>query len=107
MNGLNEHERRMLAAGLSAFDEATRRRRRRRNAVRAAAAIALAAATGLVTARALRTAPPALPSYLEIIADDRQLAAELTLANACERFERNELRLVVVECLHPDPKSRW
>ena len=107
MNELNEIERRMLASGLSAFDEATRRRRHRRIAGRAVAAIALAAAAGLVTARALRAPAPALPPYVEIIADDRQLAAELTLANACERFERNDLRLVVVECTHPGPKSRW
>jgi hypothetical protein len=40
----------------------------------------------------------ALPAYVELIEDDRALAEELSFAYACERFERNDGRLIVLEC---------
>jgi len=98
MNDLTPGQHRILARGLDAFDHAARRRRLLRGSVRTIAALALAAACVVAVRSAI--APPAsgLPAYVEIIRDDRQLAAELAHANACERFERAAGRLLVVEC---------
>jgi hypothetical protein len=46
----------------------------------------------------LRPHAHGLPAYVEIIGDDLQLAAELEMANACERVARADGRLCVVEC---------
>lgn len=91
----------VLARGLAAFDESARRRRTRRVAARVALATLLLAAGGLVVVRTVRPAASGLPAYVEILVDDRQLTAELELANACERIGRVEGRLVVVECAVP------
>jgi hypothetical protein len=103
MNDLTPAQHRILARGLDAFGHAARRRRLRQGAVRTIAAAALAAACIVAVRSAI--APPAsgLPAYVEIIRDDRQLAAELAHANACERFERAAGRLLVVECAAHDP----
>ena len=54
----------------------------------------------------LTTATPSgLPAYVEIIRDDQQLAAELELADACERVNRTDGRLVVVECMIPESRE--
>jgi hypothetical protein len=45
--------------------------------------------------------PSRLPGYVELVRDDRQLAAELEFANACERVNRTGGRLIVVECMVP------
>ena len=105
MNDLTPSQHRILARGLDAFDHAARRRRLRRAAVRTIAAAALAAACIVAVRSAV--APPAsgLPAYVEIIRDDRQLAAELAHANACERFERAAGRLLVVECASHAPAN--
>ncbi len=42
-----------------------------------------------------------LPAYVQILTSDAQVAAELELANACERIERTKGRVVVVECALP------
>jgi len=42
-----------------------------------------------------------LPAYVRIMTSDAQVAAELELANACERIERAKGRVVVVECVVP------
>lgn len=68
-----------------------------------ALAALLVAVAGLVLQRLVRPAPSPLPPYVEILVDDRQLVAELELANACERIGRVEGRLVVVECAVPHP----
>ena len=43
-----------------------------------------------------------LPAYVQILTSDAQVAAELELANACERIERAMGRVVVVECVVPE-----
>lgn len=103
MHSLTDRQQSILANGLSAFDEATRRRRIRRRVVRGALVALVAGSVGLLMLlRPNQTAGPQLPAYVELIRDDQQLAAELELANACERVNRNEGRLVVVECMVPD-----
>ena len=47
-----------------------------------------------------------LPAYVRMITSDAQVAAELELANACERIERAKGRMVVVECALP-PLGAW
>ncbi|NBX24750.1 MAG: hypothetical protein EBQ99_01645 [Planctomycetes bacterium] len=71
-------------------------------------AVAVAMGAAIMLSRSARTLPVGLPEYVQIITDDPQLAAELALANACERFERTEGRLVVVECTLPGSAGpRW
>jgi hypothetical protein len=101
MTKLTDRQQRVLDRGLDALDAAHRRRRRARTSLRAAVALASLVAGATATYRLARPARPALPAYVEIITDDPQLASELALANACERFERDRGRLVVVECLVP------
>ena len=105
MNTLTPRQHAALARGLAAFDRSARRRRIRRVALRVTAACAVVAAC--VLAVRLAVTPPAagLPAYVEIIRDDRQLAAELAHANACERFERAAGRLLVVECASHAPAN--
>ena len=100
MNDLTEHQTQTLARGLAEFDRSRRRRRLRRRSVVGLASLAVAAVAASVL---LVRAPQgnALPAYVEIIKDDRALTEELALASACERFERNAGRLVVLECVAP------
>ena len=102
MSALTDHQKDMLARGLSEFEGSTRSRRARRTAGRIVAAVAIAAAAA-VTALIFRpSGAQALPDYVQIIPDDAQLLAELELARACERVSRMDGRLVVVECVvHP------
>lgn len=102
MNTLNDRQQATLARGLDALELATRRRRNRRRAVRGGAALSLVLLVGTVLYRASIPAPAALPGYVEIVRDDRQLVAELELANACERISRSGGELVVVECMLPE-----
>jgi hypothetical protein len=99
MNDLTEHQTQTLARGLEEFDRAHRRRRRFK---RAGATLVVAVAVVAGIAAAMFLAPTAriaaLPAYVELIEDDRALAEELSLAYACERFERNDGRLIVLEC---------
>ena len=44
-----------------------------------------------------------LPPYVEVIADEGQLVAELALARACEQIGRQDGRLYVVECTTMTP----
>jgi hypothetical protein len=62
--------------------------------------VAVAVVAGIAAAMLLAPTAriAALPAYVELIEDDRALAEELSLAYACERFERNDGRLVVLEC---------
>lgn len=101
MNTLTDRQQETLARGLVAFDDATRRRRRRTRAARAAVAVLLVCAVGALMHRSVTPSGTGLPAYVEFVRDDRQLAAELELANACERFSRTDGRLVVVECTVP------
>jgi hypothetical protein len=98
MNDLTEHQTQTLARGLEEFERAHRRRR----FIRAGAPLVVAVAVVAGIAAAMLLAPTAriaaLPAYVELIEDDRALAEELSLAYACERFERNDGRLVVLEC---------
>lgn len=104
MNHLDDRRRAMLALGLEAFDRAARRRRARRIALPCLSALALAAlAAVLLNAEAPRGAGVGLPASVELIVDDRDLAAELELARACERVDRSEGRLMVVECVSAPP----
>lgn len=107
-----EMRRRILDAGLHAFDDAVgRRRRRRRGAAVALLALAAAAILSLpgrgptlpsgpsldpIGDRAIARRP--LPLYVEVIADDQRLQVELELASACERVGRTAGRLYVIEC---------
>ena len=100
MHELNDLRKLALKRGLEAFDAAQRARRKRRTAARALVVI-LALGAGIAISRGLRVPATALPHYVQVISEDSQLAAELSLANACERFERTEGRLVVVECSLP------
>jgi hypothetical protein len=98
MNDLTEHQTQTLARGLEEFERAHRRRR----FIRAGAPLVVAVAVVAGIAAAMLLAPTAriaaLPAYVELIEDDRALAEELSLAYACERFERNDGRIVVLEC---------
>jgi hypothetical protein len=98
MNDLTEHQTQTLARGLEEFDRAHRRRR----FIRAGATLVVAVVVVAGIAAAMLLVPAAriaaLPAYVELIEDDRALAEELSLAYACERFERNDGRLIVLEC---------
>jgi hypothetical protein len=98
MNDLTEHQTQTLARGLEEFERAHRRRR----FIRAGAPLVVAVAVVAGIAAAMLLVPAAriaaLPAYVELIEDDRALAEELSLAYACERFERNDGRLIVLEC---------
>jgi hypothetical protein len=98
MNDLTEHQTQTLARGLEEFERAHRRRR----FIRAGAPLVVAVAVVAGIAAAMLLAPTAriaaLPAYVELIEDDRALAEELSFAYACERFERNDGRLIVLEC---------
>lgn len=96
MTNLSEHRKQTLSRGIAEFEAAHRRRRRRRS-IASVATLSLAVA-GAAVMLLLSPGRPALPSYVEVITDDPSLAEELALARACERFERNAGRLVVVEC---------
>jgi hypothetical protein len=99
MNDLTEHQTQTLARGLEEFDRAHRRRRR---FIRAGATLVVAVVVVAGIAAAMLLVPAAriaaLPAYVELIEDDRALAEELSFAYACERFERNDGRLIVLEC---------
>ncbi len=101
MNSLTPRQLQALACGLSAFDQAcvdrTRRRRMRRGAGVFGAAVGIAVA--MYAASQPRTTR--LPAYVRMMTSDAQVAAELELANACERIERAKGRVVVVECALP------
>lgn len=88
-----------LARGLAAFDGAARARRSRRTAGRAVLLVAGLAFAVVATDRMVRRPVQGLPAYVEIIGDDLQLAAELEMANACERVARAEGRIRIVECI--------
>lgn len=104
MNTLTDRQQATLARGLSAFDESTRRRRMRRRALQGTLAVVALGGAGLMFSR-WNDASSTLPAYVEIITDDRQLTAELELADACERVHRNEGRVVVVECMIPEARE--
>lgn len=99
MTDLSPRQQDTLSRGLAAFDAASRSRRSRRSMVRAGIAVACLGATVLAADRLLRSVPPRLPAYLEIISTDLQLVSELEMANACERIARTDGRLCVVECV--------
>lgn len=101
MNTLTDRQRETLARGLSAFDTASRRRRIQRHIHRVGAVAAVFVVCAVVAHRATRPESSGLPESVELVRDDAQLAAELELANACERFNRIDGRLVVVECMVP------
>ena len=105
MPDMDDRRRRVLEQGLQAFDAAQRARRNRRVAARALM-VTLALGAGIAILRGLRAPATHLPQYVQVISEDSQLAAELSLANACERFERTEGRLVVVECSLPRDGAR-
>jgi len=108
MNDLTDRQRQVLERGLSEFDAATRRRRTRAWAGRSLAAVALVAACTAVALRAFAPAAPGLPGYVEVISGDLELSSELALAKACERVDRADGRLVVVECAFPaPPRGAW
>jgi hypothetical protein len=100
MNDLTEHQTQTLARGLEEFERAHRRRRFIRAGAPLVVAVAVAVVAGIAAAMLLAPTAriAALPAYVELIEDDRALAEELSLAYACERFERNDGRLVVLEC---------
>jgi hypothetical protein len=107
MRELNDLQKRALERGLEAFDAAQRARRNRR-AVTRVLMVALTLGAGITISRGFRAPARRLPDYVQVISEDSQLAAELSLANACERFERTEGRLVVVECSLPrDGSPGW
>ena len=101
MDTLNDRQRATLERGLAVFDAASRRRRVRRYVGRTASAAALVVAFAWIARLTTVSEPSRLPGYVELVRDDRQLAAELEFANACERFSRAGGRLVVVECMVP------
>lgn len=105
MNQLSERRRKTLELGLNAFDRATRRRTARRRFVRGTLVAALVAGAALAVAGLLRHGPRPLPPYVTLIADDQQLVTELALANACERIERRDGRLTVLECARPEIRA--
>ena len=106
MNTLNDSQQKTLALGLAAFDAAARRRRAIRRATRGAVAAALVIACVVVAGRVPPLESARLPDYVELIANDAQLTGELELANACERIDRHDGRLLVIECTLPaEPAS--
>ena len=108
MRELSDLRRQVLQRGLREFDQALRARRFRRRAMLVCAAALLAGAGSLLITQGASAPGTRLPQYVQIITDDPQLAAELALANACERFERADGRLVVVECtLPPSASPSW
>jgi hypothetical protein len=106
---MNDHRQEILARGLQEFDRSVSKRRTRRCIAGAAVAILLTIVVGM-SALALRGGPNAapreiaatnhrpLPIYVQIIHDDDHLIAELELAQACERIDRKNDRVYVVEC---------
>ena len=104
MNTLTESQQKALSQGLVAFDAAAPRRRAVRRLTRGTVAGALVVACVVLAGRAIRTPLDPLPAYLEIIAEDSDLAGELEVANACERIDREDGRLLVIECTLP-PRS--
>lgn len=105
MNHLNDRQRQTLATGLSAFTAAARTRRLRRTAGRGVAIAAVAVAAVIATNHMLRASTPRLPAYVELIVGDAQLRDELQLASACERIERTDGSLQVVECVALAPRQ--
>lgn len=103
MNQLTSHQQEVLARGLSAFAAASRRRRLRRTAVRCSVGAAMLALVATTAILLRRTDAPELPAYVEIITGDLELMGELQLASACERIERMDGQLRVVECLAMAP----
>lgn len=101
MNTLNDRQRATLERGLAAFDAASRRRRVRRYVVRTTSAAVLVVTCAWIARMTTMREPSRLPGYVELVRDDRQLAAELEFANACERVNRTGGRLIVVECMVP------
>lgn len=106
MSNLTDRQKETLARGLDAFEKAARWRRSRSRALRGVAVLAIASLGAIALDRLVGSGASGLrgrglPDYVEIIADDRALAAELELANACERIDRLDGRLVVVECVAP------
>jgi hypothetical protein len=99
MNQLTNRQQQALAAGLSAFTAAAHHRRARRVIARGAAVAVLLVAAVLAIGRLASPQPPRLPAYVEVIEGDHQLMGELQLASACERIERTDGRLRVVECV--------
>jgi hypothetical protein len=97
---MKEHQRIALERGLVEFDRAVAGRRTRRRAIGFAAFVLVAGSAAFVATRAaMRTAVnQPLPSYVEVITSDAQLSNELELASACERIDRREGRVYVVEC---------
>jgi hypothetical protein len=47
---------------------------------------------------------PTLPAYVELIRGDAELLGELQLASACERIERTDGQLRVLECVAFAPR---
>lgn len=98
-----------LDRGLQAFDRRVAVRRVHRRIVRGVTSLAVVASLAWLAARysahpdggriVVHRAP--LPTYVEIIHDDIQLAAELDRANACERIGRRGGDIYVVECTRP------
>jgi hypothetical protein len=99
MNDLTPRQQDTLARGLAAFDAASRLRRFRRGALRGAALAASLALAVFLADRLSGSSAQGLPACVEIIASDLQLASELEMANACERVNRTDGRLCVVECV--------
>jgi hypothetical protein len=104
MNLLTTRQQEMLSRGLAAFDQTTRRRRKQRLVVRCAAAACVAVAAVFAVGRALRVPAPTLPAYVELIRGDAELVGELQLASACERIERTDGQLRVLECVAFAPR---
>lgn len=105
MNQLTPRQQDMLSGGRAAFAAAARARRLRR-AASTVTAIALAGAVVAVASLRLAGAPDhGLPAHVELIDGDAQLIHELELASACERIERTDGRLHVLDagCLAIGP----
>lgn len=105
MNDLTPRQRQTLDRGLATLRASSRARRSRRRTFVASALASSLILTGLAVGWLRRTDAAGLPAYVEIITDDRHLAAELEMANACERVSRDEGRLLVVECTAPGTGS--
>jgi len=101
MNPLTDSQQAALARGLAAFDQSARRRRVRRQAVRFGSVAAVLSVCAVLAHRASVPVSDGLPASVELVRDDAQLSAELEFANACERFNRTDGRLVVLECMLP------
>ena len=105
MNQLTPRQQQVLSGGRAAFVAAVRARRLRRT-VSAAMAVALAGAVvAFASVQLVGDRPDMLPAYVEIIDGDPQLIRELELAGACERIERTDGRLRVLDagCLALGP----